>query len=517
MIILPTEKSFDWQHAPVVLISIVLLNVFVFFFYQSNDSAKFEQAYTTYESTGLLEIEWPIYKQYLIDQGETELAEEYQEYVDERAAIDSGDESYWQEEYGDDYNEVYSEDGYSEDEYSEEEYAELDFFFGDVSWALLGDFDFKRHIMENQRDVVPDAVYFDWKKARSDVNSHLEAVSFYRFGLIPTELSIIDFITSQFLHGDVMHLLGNMFFLLVCGFAVEAALGHMKFLGFYLLSGIIAGAAQVVSDLGSSIPSLGASGAISGVMAMYLGVFRFKKIEFFYWFFVFVGYFRAPAMLILPFYIGKELYSYAFDEGSNVAFMAHAGGFLGGAILIAVNQMFFPASINEEYIETDQKVNPYQDRLSKVYRAIENYQFASAIKALNDIIEEYGLDFRLARLQYNLTKISKGEDYTRIAKKLLIMKADNERELSAQKQVWEENPELAKELDMRDKIEAAMRFCSESHFSLAEAIFKGLYANKAPHNDLAILARKMAAVAQDMKEYSKQKAYENFVKKVVGV
>ena len=124
-----------------------------------------------------------------------------------------------------------------------------------------------------------------------------------------------------------------MFFLVICGFAVEAAIGHLRFLLFYLFSGVVAGVSHAAMDLDSSSVLIGASGSVSAVMAMYLGVFRFKKIEFFYWFFIFVGYFRAPALLILPFYIGKELVQFYTEAGSNVAFMAHAGGFVAGLVL----------------------------------------------------------------------------------------------------------------------------------------------------------------------------------------
>src|SRR5690606_22718779 len=230
-------------------------------------------------------------------------------------------------------------------------------------------------------------------------------------GLIPAEMEPLSFISYQFLHGDIMHLLGNMFFLVVCGFAVEAAIGHLRFLLFYLITGIAGGLLHALLNPESSTTLVGASGAVSGVMAMYLGVFRLRKIEFFYWFFIFVGYFRAPALLILPVYVGKELVDYFSDGDSNVAFMAHVGGFVAGAALIAATLLLRPRLVDTEYVEQDQERDPFQEGLARVYGYIENFQFQPALKAVQLMIEEYGPRFELALLRCNLLKIERGEAF----------------------------------------------------------------------------------------------------------
>ena len=117
----------------------------------------------------------------------------------------------------------------------------------------------------------------------------LRSTSIARYGLVPSDIRITTLFSHQFMHAGVMHLLGNMVFLILCGFAVEAAIGHWQFLLFYLLSGLAGGLLFTAFDAEGTRPLVGASGAISGVMAMYLWVFRLKKIEFFYWFYAFVG------------------------------------------------------------------------------------------------------------------------------------------------------------------------------------------------------------------------------------
>ncbi|MEC4819764.1 MAG: rhomboid family intramembrane serine protease [Scytonema sp. PMC 1069.18] len=152
----------------------------------------------------------------------------------------------------------------------------------------------------------------------------------------------VTLITSQFLHGGLLHLGGNMLFLWIFGNNVEDKLGHAKYLFFYLSCGVLASLCQWYFAQNSSIPSLGASGAIAGVMGAY--IIRFPKAEvlgiiplgFFF------PTFRVPAFFFLGFWFAQQaLYGVAsLDaptnigmESGGIAYWAHAGGFIFGAIL----------------------------------------------------------------------------------------------------------------------------------------------------------------------------------------
>lgn len=148
--------------------------------------------------------------------------------------------------------------------------------------------------------------------------------------------------TSQFLHGGFLHIAGNMLYLWIFGNNVEEKLGHLRFLVFYLLCGVLAGLAQWFFSSGSTVPSLGASGAIAGVMGAY--ILRFPKASILT--LVPLGFilfpFRIPAMFFLGFwFVMQALYSVASlgvpstigMESGGVAYWAHAGGFVFGAIL----------------------------------------------------------------------------------------------------------------------------------------------------------------------------------------
>ena len=177
-----------------------------------------------------------------------------------------------------------------------------------------------------------------------------------QFGLIPADLfgsDIIDnrryvcdpnggagwggIFSSMFMHGGWMHIIGNMWFLYVFGDNVEDSMGSMRFAVFYILCGLCAAAAQAVSDLGSTIPMVGASGAIGGVMGAYIMLYPRVKVHMFVIFIFIFTTFRIPAVAMLGYWIAVQFVgglSSLGSTGGGVAFWAHIGGFAGGAALV---------------------------------------------------------------------------------------------------------------------------------------------------------------------------------------
>ncbi len=144
---------------------------------------------------------------------------------------------------------------------------------------------------------------------------------------------------SMFLHGGWFHLIGNLLFLWVFGNNVEDVMGRGRFLGFYLLCGLVAAAAHVAVSPGSPLPTVGASGAISGVMGAYLVLFPRVRVRMLFWFLIFVKVFRMPAWLVLLWWFflqvwdGLPMLQGAGDVSGGVAVWAHAGGFVAGVLL----------------------------------------------------------------------------------------------------------------------------------------------------------------------------------------
>jgi membrane associated rhomboid family serine protease len=143
--------------------------------------------------------------------------------------------------------------------------------------------------------------------------------------------------TSMFLHIGWAHLLGNMLFLWIYGPNVEDAMGHWRFLGFYLLCGVVAIFAQSLPDPNSAYPIVGASGAISGVLGAYLLLFPRANILTLVVLPFFFTTLRVSAMLLLPLWFAIQLLSdFALHGGEGVAIRAHIGGFLAGMLLVIV-------------------------------------------------------------------------------------------------------------------------------------------------------------------------------------
>ena len=143
-------------------------------------------------------------------------------------------------------------------------------------------------------------------------------------------------LTSMFMHGGWMHLIGNMWFLWIFGNNVEDSMGHARFLAFYLLCGLTAGAVQTFADPASIIPMVGASGAIGGVMGAYVVLYPRVHVHML----VFLGFFvttiAVPAVFMLGYWFVLQLISGWLSNTAEggVAFWAHVGGFIAGALLV---------------------------------------------------------------------------------------------------------------------------------------------------------------------------------------
>jgi membrane associated rhomboid family serine protease len=163
------------------------------------------------------------------------------------------------------------------------------------------------------------------------VDSFNETVGRIRLEPSPQPL-YFTLLTSMFMHGGIMHIFGNMLYLWIFGDNLEDRLGHLRFAVFYLVCGIIAALAHVFTDPNSVIPTLGASGAISGVLGGYLLLFPRRRVTAI----IFYNVVQIPAFLALGIWIGYQILSnYLTPAGvGGVAYMAHIGGFVAGFLLI---------------------------------------------------------------------------------------------------------------------------------------------------------------------------------------
>lgn len=174
----------------------------------------------------------------------------------------------------------------------------------------------------------------------------------YQFGLVPSHVTALltgsrslnpvavltPFLTSMFLHGGWMHVIGNMWFLWIFGDNIEDYLGHFKYLGFYLFAGVAAALTQVLLTPALRVPTVGASGAIAGVMGAYF--ILYPRARVLTWL---VFFFYLPAWVILGYWFLVQFFSarasslsYASQSSGGVAFWAHVGGFITGLVLVKI-------------------------------------------------------------------------------------------------------------------------------------------------------------------------------------
>lgn len=465
MIIVPVEKKVDWKRPPIVLILLVAINVLVFAFYQSGDQELLADAVQTYEKKGLLKTEWSAYKAYSRRQS---LAFE----------LDESDPR--------------------------------------MPWSIVSDPGFDRFMEKNHRHYISDKDHTKWRRARDQVEQYSSQMSGTAYGADSSNLKPLQLITYQFLHGGIMHILGNMVFLVLTGFAVEAALGSLRFLGYYLLSGVGSALLFALFDSSTSGSLVGASGSISGVMAMYVVLFKMRKIQFFYWFFIFTGYVRAAAIIMLPFYVCFEVYKYLDDDGSNVAYTAHIGGFLVGAVLVFLTQNLNKSGIDEKYIEGDDaQVDPFAASLNKLYLVIAQCDFKRAWEMLKPLKASNPSRLELIEIEYNLVRAlhsAKLDDY-------LVHRLDkpgNPKNLVLdQARVWQNYGAQERHAISFEKKTALLQNALDADcLSVAENIFSDLKNEPQRELDLAMLAKRIAVYCQGTRHTGKATEYSELAAKM---
>ena len=343
MLIIPVSRRPDWRHPPIITLLLILLNCLIYFGLQSGDAQRSEKAYRYYSASTLRSIELPRYVKYLEEGGPGNKAAAAAEMID-----------------GNDWPQV------------------LMIMENDTSFM-------KR--LRSDRIILPgDPEYSNWRKQRDEFDRLNRAGMVDRFGFRPADPTFSGLIGHMFLHGSFDHLLGNMAILFIVGYMVEEALGKRRYLAFYLLAGIGAGIFDMVFNASRMVPGIGASGAISGVMAMFVALYGMRKIRFFYWIVVYFDFFRAPAILVLPLWMANELYQYVSNNGSQVNYMAHLGGFVTGAALIGAQRLFGEVRVSAPAQEAP--VDPLPGKLAKIDALLGALRIDEACKELRRLAEK---------------------------------------------------------------------------------------------------------------------------------
>ena len=353
MLILPAEHPLDWKRPPVATLLLILLNVLIYFGYQGGDREREAEAVQTYLDGGLLNRERALFLEAFSER--RELDADQQRYVDGMRRRD-------------------------------------------LARLVLHDLQFE-HQLHNNPAYLADP---SWQAARQRAEAARDRISSKRFGFVPAKFTVEGLVGAMFLHGDFAHLAGNMLFLFIFGFALEIALGRWLYLGLYLLSGVASHLLWWLMDP-VWVSGIGASGAVSGLMGVYLGVYGLRRINFFYWLGPLFGYFRAPALWILPVWMGKELYGLLLAD-DNVNYYAHLGGLGAGFLAVWLPRLGGRLKVDQAYLHKEDPDAPFKRELDSLDRSIGGFALDQAATRGLDLLQRYSGRLELLERLYPLAR-----------------------------------------------------------------------------------------------------------------
>lgn len=329
MLIVPLTGRRFRENLPWFTIAIIAINCLVYFALQAGDAGNGRRAEAFYHRSGLADIEVPLYIAYLQERGRP-----------------SG----------------------SGDRLSEVEWRVV------LHGRIEGDDRFLSRL-ESGAAFGGDRSRFDeWRRLRSEYELMRSRSVSYRFGLKPAKPTALTFITYMFLHGGFSHLLGNMIFLWIMGCLIEAGCGRAVFLLEYLLGGVLAAGLYCLVYPHSRVPLVGASGAIAALMGIFTVLYGRRRMRVFYSLGFYFGTVTIPAIVVLPCWVGNELLQLFFSGPAHVAYMAHVGGLLGGALMGAANRVLpMPgaAEVPEAAVEPQDPVAPLMEQALEKIAALE--------------------------------------------------------------------------------------------------------------------------------------------------
>ncbi len=338
MIIIPAEHPLDWKRPPVITLLLILLNTLIYFGYQGGDKERQEAAIHSYLDGGLLNRERALFAE--------AFSTEHKLDAVEREQLDSLRRQH-------------------------------------LAQMILFDLEFE-HQVHQRSDFQASP---SWQAARAKAEAARDQISSMRFGFIPAKFTVQGLFGAMFLHGSFDHLLGNMLFLFIFGFALEIALGRAVYLGLYLLSGVASHLLWWALDP-VWVTGVGASGAISGLMGMYIGIYGLRKINFFYWLGPLIGYFKAPALWILPVWMGKELYGLLQAEG-NTNYYAHLGGLGAGFLAVWLPRLVGRLKVDEAYLHKEDPEAPFKRELAALDQLIGRFALDQVAARGLDLLQRY--------------------------------------------------------------------------------------------------------------------------------
>jgi len=377
MVIIPLSGKVSWKNPPFITIAVIVINCFIYFVFQSQDGRIQNEAYEFYFASGLAKME---VTEYITHEG---LEKKDARLVRMDGKINLDDRSLM--EY----------------------------------WMMMSRDDRFTYDLEHERIITPsDRRYPQWKEWRDKFKKQLgESVS-ERFGFRPAEWTVLTAFTCMFLHGSFEHILGNMIFLWLVGCVLEMGCGRVAYLIVYLVGGLCASFMFALINPHGMQPLVGASGAIASLIGAYMVLYGLRKIKVLYSLGFYFNTAMVPAIVILPVWIGNEIFQYFFNTFSSVAYMAHVGGLIGGSAMGFVNLALVKKVDTKVFDEDPREKIP--GLLEEAMQAMERLNAITARARLKQILAIDPKYSGIISHLYNVEKLHPAEPaYDEAANRLL--------------------------------------------------------------------------------------------------
>jgi membrane associated rhomboid family serine protease len=454
MLLIPYQTRFNAKSLPVVTLALIFVNALVYFVLQSGDRQAYQQATEFYFSSQLPQIELPRYATYL------------ERRTDRRALqvlrmIRAGAKP-------------------------------------EQSTALILAMENDREFMRDLREgaVVPstDPAYATWREQRAQFEAMLGRVFTERFALEAGSGGVTGtatrLLTYQFLHGDAVHWLGNMLVLLLAGPFAEAVLGRLRFLFAFIASGVFAGALHL---LVSDQALVGASGSISGAMAMVAVLYGTRKVPVFYWLFVYFNTARIPALLLLPIWLVIEAVQWALSPESRVAYSAHIGGFIAGGVLawlLRPNDANKVDHILDDQFSNERRSDRKSTLLQEAQAASARLDTRRAARAYSDLLQDDPTNVQYATAYFNMALLGRNQDTLLDATlRVLWIRARGARSELRPVYLQMSQPHVLAALPVDEQLRLARRLVATREDAAALRVLDGLLGNDTLKN---LYSRQMA-------------------------
>lgn len=421
MFIIPLTGKISVRNPPIMTIAIVLINCLVWFVLQAGDADKQYKASKFYFTSGLVNIEISHYLAYRDDR----LREPVEIMTD-----DQFDEETLVQNY----------------------------------LAMQGDDLFQQKLRNDEIITPSDLVYADWKDLKTEYELISSQLTSRRYGFIPKYKSLLTSFTYMFMHASTGHLLGNMIFLWIVGCMLEMGLGRLQYAVLYIIGGLSAVWLFWLIYMTSTIPLVGASGAIAGLMGAFAVLFGRKRVKIFYSLGFYFNYLKIPAIILLPIWIGNEFYQLFGGGSTHVAYVAHLGGLIGGALL-GIVCLKFALGFNGDVI-ADTPADEISPLIEKALQHIAELDMQAGRQLLEKVLAKEPDNIDALTHLFNVYKLDPEDDkFHQVTQKLIFELARSYNTYEKAHQIYSEyirhtsRPRLSPQL----YIQLSMMFAATGH------------------------------------------------------